>query len=533
MAMSAVEPIPISLVCQWMYCPRRAWLEAAGERSDSYQMEAGFTAHKSVDDSSSERKAKGETRALEVSCTSLGVVGKLDSVEQVGDAYEIVEYKATPVKKTPEVTDAMRVQLALQKRCLEDGGYSVASTAVFFTSHHRRVEIELGPDDFDMAENAVRETRAVVMGDSAPLPLEDSHRCNRCSHADICLPEERHLGAVQRSIRVADPDSQVVHLSTPGSFARCSKGKMVVTKGDETLAKIPLETVQALELHGNVNLSGGLTRELLWRNVPILWCSGSGKLVGWAVSSYGPNGLARNAQHIASAEGRLSFAREFVASKIANQATQLRRTGQAGEAVEKMRLLQKQVSDVGRWQDILGIEGEAAAIYFTNWHLLVKEGKREVWPWHGRSGRPATDAINALLNYAYALLLADTVKAITACGLDPHAGFLHSANRNKPALALDLMEEFRAPVADSVVQTVINNGEVAPESFSAAMGSIRMKAGARKALIAAYERRMETQIRHPIFGYPAKWRRTLEIQARQILGVLDGSQDRYQGIRIR
>ena len=78
----------------------------------------------------------------------------------------------------------------------------------------------------------------------------------------------------------------------------------------------------------------------------------------------------------------------------------------------------------------------------------------------GRVRRPATDPLNAALNYAYALLLADSVRAVMACGLDPHHGFLHSSGRNKPALALDLAEEFRAAVADSVVIGTFNNGEL-------------------------------------------------------------------------
>lgn len=529
--MATPDTIPISLVCQWVFCPRRAWLEAAGERSDSYQMEVGFSAHDKVDDPSTERK--DEIRALEVRCDELGIVGKLDSLVQVDDVYEIVEYKATPVKRAPVVTEAMRIQLALQKLCLESMGQTVVATSIFFTTHHRRVDVELNDVDFEAAKNAVKRTFEVISADNAPEPLEDSDRCSRCSHADICLPDERNLGEVRRKILVSDPDSQVVHLATSGSYARCSKGQMIISKGDEILGKVPLETIQGLEVHGNINLSGGLIRELLWRDIPIAWCSGSGRLVGWATSSYGPNGLTRVSQHVASAEGRLSFAREFVASKIANQATQLRRGGVASDVPETLRVLQKKVAAAELWQDVLGVEGEAAAIYFSKWPELIKPSKRDMWSWNGRSGRPAADALNAMLNYAYSLLLADAVKAIIACGLDPHAGFLHSSNRNKPALALDLMEEFRAPIADSIVQTVVNNGEVSPDEFTEIMGTVRMKNSSRKALIAAYERRMATQIRHPIFGYPASWRRVLEIQARQILGVLDGSQPRYQGIRVR
>ena len=133
----------------------------------------------------------------------------------------------------------------------------------------------------------------------------------------------------------------------------------------------------------------------------------------------------------------------------------------------------------------------------------------------------------------YTLLLSDCTRALISCGLDPHAGFLHSSKRNKPALSLDLMEEFRAPIADSVVQTVVNNGEVSIKGFTNALGSVRMTDSTRKAVVKAYERRMSTEITHPLFKYKATWRRVVEIQARMILGYLDGTQASYRGIRIR
>ncbi len=152
---------------------------------------------------------------------------------------------------------------------------------------------------------------------------------------------------------------------------------------------------------------------------------------------------------------------------------------------------------------------------------------------HARTRRPARDPVNAALNFCYGLLLADVIRAVVACGLDPHAGFLHSSERNKPALALDLCEEFRAPVADSVVIHSFNNGEIKSRDFSDAAGSTRLRDEGRAALIKAYERRVMTQFRHPIFGYSVTWRRAMEIQARLVLGVIDGTQTSYKGIWTR
>jgi CRISPR-associated protein Cas1 len=179
------------------------------------------------------------------------------------------------------------------------------------------------------------------------------------------------------------------------------------------------------------------------------------------------------------------------------------------------------------------VEGDAAARYFGSFATMLSPSVQAALAFSGRTRRPATDPLNAALNFAYGLLLADLVRAVVSCGLDPHAGFLHSSGRNKPALALDLCEEFRAPVADSVVIGAFNNGELKDTSFSIVTGAARLRDAARSALIAAYERRVATSFRHPIFGYQVTWRRAMEIQARLVLGVLDGTQDGYKGITIR
>ena len=384
------------------------------------------------------------------------------------------------------------------------------------------------------SENAPdSESDQEINSEQAPEPLEDSARCMRCSHVGICLPEERKLCAVAHRVMVSSPDNQVTHLATPGAKAFTRSGRMIVQKNGEELASIPIDTMQGLQIYGNTDLSSGLIRELMWRDIPIVWCSGTGRMYGWSIPSYGPNGEQRVDQHVASHEGRLGLAREFIVAKIHNQSVLLRRSESDNPVLPQLRHIEKQVGNANRWQDILGLEGESAALYFSQFEHLIKTDRQAEWPWIARMRRPAPDALNALLDFTYTLLLSDCVRALISCGLDPHAGFLHSSKRNKPALALDLMEEFRAPIADSVVQTVINNGEINASGFSDALGSVRMTDETRKTVIKAYERRMATEIIHPVFKYKASWRRTIEIQARMILGYLDGTQTEYRGIRIR
>jgi len=527
------DPLPISLVAHQVFCPRRAWIEAAGERTDSYQMAVGTALHGSTDDPATARPSN--LRPVDVVDEDLGIVGRCDTVEVgPGGALTVVEYKATPVRREPEVTEPLRIQLALQVAALRSMGHSVDGQAVYFVNHRLRVPVVLGADDVEAARLAVAATRATVDAPTAPAPLEDDPRCRSCSHAGVCLPEERAEAPVGRRIVVADPDSQVVHLATAGSRASIRAGRILVHAGGEEIASLPIERVQGLVVHGNVDLSGALIREILWRSLTIVWCTGTGRVVGWCVPGSGPNGAARVQQHVASVAGRLDLAREFVGAKIANQATLLRRNGDAANAVAVMRQLQRRAAAAQTMTELLGLEGEAAANYFAAFPTMLSARSRALgFEFRVRSGRPAGDAINAALNYVYGILLGDVIRAVVACGLDPHAGYLHSANRNKPALALDLCEELRAPVADSVVLGAINNGELAPGDFTSVLGTTRLRENGRKVLIAAYERRVQGTFRHPVFDYQVTWRRAMEVQARMVLGVLDGSQARYAGIRVR
>jgi CRISPR-associated protein Cas1 len=501
-----------------------------GETTDTAQVATGTVEHGATDDTATSRTTR--LRGVDVRSDRLAISGRCDTLE-VGSQGEltVVEYKATPVRRRAEVTPSMRAQLALQGIALAEMGHKVAGHAVYFTQHRTRVDVTLTTQDLADAEALVAATRETAESGIAPPPLEDDPRCTRCSHAAVCLPDERGLAVVPHRIMVPSPDGQVLHLATPGSRASIRQGRVEISHHGERVASVPVEQVQAVVAHGNVDISSGLIRELLWRNIVIAWCSSSGRITGWAASTDSPNGGPRHRQHVESERGRLDLAREFVAGKIANQATLLRRHGDASPVIAVLRDLQRAAAQATSLNELFGIEGDAAARYFAGFPSMV--GSEAAKGFRTRTRRPATDPVNAALNYAYGLLVSDVIRAILACGLDPHAGFLHSPERNKPALALDLCEEFRAPVADSVVLGAFNNGELSDKDFTGVLGTVSLRDKGRKQLIAAYERRVGQEFRHPTFGYSVTWRRAMEIQARMVLGVVDGTQPSYKSIRIR
>jgi CRISPR-associated protein Cas1 len=215
-----------------------------------------------------------------------------------------------------------------------------------------------------------------------------------------------------------------------------------------------LGQVAGLVVHGNADVSSALLRELLLRGFPIIWCSWSGRVVGWATPADGPNGDAHGAQYGVSPSVALGCAQAMIKGKISNQRHVLRRHALAGR--DELQALAGQTGSCQTTGELFGLEGRAAARYFQ----VLGRALKPTWATlRERKARPARDPINAALNLAYSLLAADVIRAVVACGLDPSGGVLHSSGRNKPALALDLMEELRPLIAESAVLWAVNNGE--------------------------------------------------------------------------
>jgi len=175
-----------------------------------------------------------------------------------------------------------------------------------------------------------------------------------------------------------------------------------------------------------------------------------------------------------------------------------------------------------------------AAAYFANWGGLLAEGAvRDAFTPASRNRRPPKDPLNAMLSFAYALLAKETTIALLAEGLDPFWGFLHRPRHGRPALALDLMEEFRPLVADSAVLSAVNTGMVAPSDFVTSPAGCAMKDAARKALIRAYELRLDQMLTHPVFDYRCSWRAIIRVQAKLLAKALRGEIPAYTGITTR
>jgi CRISPR-associated protein Cas1 len=249
----------------------------------------------------------------------------------------------------------------------------------------------------------------------------------------------------------------------------------------------------------------------------------------------------------------LRLARALVAGKIRNQRTMLQRNHLEPPAsgLAQMRCLQDDAEHAGSLEELLGIEGNGARVYFENLAGMIKvnepagtddwvvpgisqplkagvrEGNSFTFDFRTRNRRPPRDPVNALLSLAYSVLAKDLTIVCHAVGFDPFLGFYHQPRFGRAALALDLMEPFRPLIADSAVLAAINTRMVTAVDFLRVGDSVALTDTGRKAFFRAYEQRMDTLVTHPLFGYRVNYRRMLEIQARLLARVLTGELNQY------
>jgi CRISP-associated protein Cas1 len=272
---------------------------------------------------------------------------------------------------------------------------------------------------------------------------------------------------------------------------------------------VPAQTVEQVVLMGNPQVTGDALVYALELGMPIHYLSVFGKYLGSALPGYSRNGALRLAQYAVyhDDQRRLELVQAIVMAKIHNQYNVLYRHEQKDNP---LKLRKQQVKEQGTIDQVRGIEGLAAREYFGYFPRMLGDK----WSFSGRNRRPPTDPVNSLLSFAYGLLRVQVTAAVHIAGLDPYIGYLHEVSRGQPAMVLDLMEEFRALVADNLVLSVLNKGEIKPQDFSESLGAYRLSEAGRKTFLQAFERKMSAEFTHPTFDYSCSYRRSIELQAR-------------------
>src|SRR5450755_994323 len=323
--------------------------------------------------------------------------------------------------------------------------------------------------------------------------------------------------------------------------------------------RIPLLKIDEVVVLGEITMTASAIHLLLERDIEITFLGQYGQFKSRLSPPFSKNAILRMAQYRAHQDmtRRCELARRFVIGKLSNQRQRLQRFNRARQDVE-VGLAIKQMTDLisglttlpmrqslgarplatgdhriegTALESILGMEGAGSAAYFNCFGKLLSDPRQ--WPFPGRVKRPPTDPVNALLSFGYSLLTNKVASAVQLVGFDHFVGYLHSSFYGRPSLALDLVEEFRPIIVDSVVLSLLNNRMVTPQDFVVEVGAYRLKQEKRNLFFTRFEERLNEEVQHPLFGYKTTYRRCIELQARLLGKHLTGEIDAYPPLRIR
>lgn len=551
--------VPARMLNEHTYCPRLAYLEwVQGGFLDSADTVDGRFQHRNTNaevgrlpDADELADERIHARSVLLSAPKVGLIARIDLLEGEDRRVVPVDYKRGHAPDVPAgAWEPERVQLCAQALVLEENGYQVDQGVLYFTGSRARIDVIFDVELRGRTLELLQELRDNASRSEPPPPLVDSPKCPRCSLVSLCLPDEMNLlrdrtdktstDGLRRLIPARD-DALPLYVQTAGSRIGRRGDELVVEtrEGDKTAVKL-IDTSQVC-VFGAVQVSTQAIQELTDRGITLSYLSSGGWFYAITRGMDHKNVELRQRQFAAAANPQecLGLARRFVSVKIKNQRTIIRRNADAAPAfvVDRLRELINNTEEVDGLESLLGVEGTAARLYFDAFGGLFKPSgsgaPRLGFDFEGRNRRPPKDPINALLSLGYALLTKDLTITLLGAGFDPYLGFYHQPRYGRPALALDVMEEFRPIVVDSVVLSAVNTGAVQADDFVNRGGAWALTAAGRGKFIRAYERRMDELVTHPTFGYRVSYRRILEVQVRLLARFLAGELPEYPAFATR
>lgn len=532
--------IPVSHLAEILYCPRNFYYRVVQNIEDYNEdvLEGRLQEERRDERRKIKRQDAMQIRSIIVSSEKLALIAKLDVLEENDNIYP-VEYKKGVMRDN--LNDD--VQVCAQAMLLEEKlGREIPHAYIYYATSHARRRVELHRDLRELVMQTINYAQTIIKSRQIPEPRADN-RCRGCSLINICMPEEvNYLKKKQEKPKRPIPGinlGRILYVDEPGAYIRKEGERLIVTKEKEKLSEMPLCNIDQVVLVGRVNLSTPAITLLLQKQIPTSFVSTGGKYIGQLQPAFNKNCLLRSAQYKFhhDADKSIVLSKAFVVGKLNNMRTFLLRYNrslkdeQINIAIKRISILLNAVKTAADNKSLIGLEGAASREYFSVFGKLI--GNNLSYSFHGRNRRPPTDEVNALLSFAYTLLTKDIMTALCIVGLDPYAGFLHESKYGRPALALDLMEEFRTIIGDSVTLTAINRGMIKKEDFYFEADGCYLTAAGRKKFYQAYEQRRKEMVIHPVFKYKLSYLRVFEVQARFLSKVIQNELDEYIPFMVR
>lgn len=545
--------LPVRRLHNYVYCPRLFYLQWVEDiflpNEDTV---IGSSIHKRVDEP--ERLKQdiltengGNLRSLHLSSEHLGITGIIDLLEHDECETCIVDYKkGNPLKNESGDWVAKHndiIQLAAYALLLEEQGIIVNKASIYYAGIRRHIKLFLTTELKDECRKLIHEAKTLAKEHVCPPPLSHSTRCLACSAYPICLPFESGFWAANntpqkdtpmRPPMPPDDGGEVLVVQNTQATVGIRNGEIMVKLNGDIVARHPVHQLQAVYLYGSVQVSAQALSVLMEESIPVSYFSPAGRFIGMAhgLSSSGVDARIGQCRMWENPNKRLLIAAEIIRAKIHNQRVILMRNGSPPtDALAQLAQLRDACAHQTSLAALRGIEGSAAAIYFANFSTMIKANLG--FDFTCRNRRPPKDPVNALLSLAYSILSKELTGIAYSVGLDPFLGFFHSPRYGRPALALDMMEEFRPLIADSSVLTLINRGEITPDDFVNTTRGVMLKDSGRRQFWRAWVRRLDTEITHPTFGYRMSYRRMMDVQMRQFWRFCRGDISRFYGFTTR
>lgn len=349
--------------------------------------------------------------------------------------------------------------------------------------------------------------------------------------ADQAMPEPSHGNDARLSCKL-----RTLYIAEQGAVVSLEHGRIQVRHNHELLLSIPKQQLDSLMTFGAVHLNRSVLLQALSGQLPVMLMSQGAFFQGLLGPQNNPSEALLQAW-LQQRQNAMPIASELVSAKIHNQLTVLRRqvryqpewTDDLQKLIEKIAALLVALKRCPNLDALRGVEGLAARYYFEAMQHMVPAP----WRFTGRNRQPAEDPINALLSLGYSILTHNAVAFCRRRGVPLNLGFLHNADQTYPALALDTIEPFRAPIVDATVLKLVKQQKISPNDFKETTKGCRLESKARKVFIGALEKTMQQEVQYRDQQLETDYRRIMDAQLLLLKqAVLDGNQD-FKAFRVR
>lgn len=330
-----------------------------------------------------------------------------------------------------------------------------------------------------------------------------------------------------------------LYVTLPDVYLALSGENILVKQEEKILVRYPLHNLENIVIFTYLGMSPKLVQKCLESDIGIAYMSPNGRIIGRVQGESRGNILLRRKQYRVAddADESLNISRNIIFAKIYNEKWIIERyIRQYGERIDTEHLkkvsiyltqLLHKTQEVENVDELRGVEGLAQVEYFSCFDEMILN-QRESFRFERRSRRPPLNPMNALLSYTYAILSNEVASALESVGLDAYAGFMHTDRPGRVSLALDLVEELRAPVADRFVLSLINMGQIKGKDFEYLdNGSVQIKDDAKRAILQIWQKKKEEEITHPFLKEKIKWGLVPFSQALLLARYLRGDLDGY------